>query len=125
MSLIIKEINNHIAWLTINRPETMNAMNEEVIKELESAIHSSVSNDSVGVIIISGSGDKAFIAGADIKKMQKMKLIERDFRNSGSNIFHVSSSFFCVFGLKNKLKHFIVCEIKSIYSTKHFEHFYY
>ena len=72
MSLIIKEINNHIAWLTINRPEAMNAMNEEVIKELESALHSCISDDSVGVIIISGSGKKAFIAGADIKKMQKM-----------------------------------------------------
>ena len=72
MSLIIKEINNHIAWLTINRPEAMNAMNEEVINELESALHSCISDDSVGVIIISGSGEKAFIAGADIKKMQKM-----------------------------------------------------
>ncbi len=72
MSLIIKEINNHIAWLTINRPEAMNAMNEEVIKELDSALHSSISDDSVGVINISGSGEKAFIAGADIKKMQKM-----------------------------------------------------
>ena len=40
MSLIIKEINNHIAWLTINRPEAMNAMNEEVIKELDSALYS-------------------------------------------------------------------------------------
>ena len=72
MSLIIKEINNHIAWLTINRPEAMNAMNQKVINELESNIHSCVSDDSVGVIIISGSGEKAFIAGADIKKMQKM-----------------------------------------------------
>ena len=72
MSLIIKEINNHIAWLTINRPEAMNAMNEEVIKELDSALYSCISDDSVGVIIISGSGEKAFIAGADIKKMQKM-----------------------------------------------------
>ncbi len=72
MSLIIKEINNHIAWLTINRPEAMNAMNEEVIKELDSALHSCISDDSVGVINISGSGKKAFIAGADIKKMQKM-----------------------------------------------------
>ena len=72
MSLIIKEINNNIAWLTINRPEAMNAMNQKVINELESNIHSCVSDDSVGVIIISGSGEKAFIAGADIKKMQKM-----------------------------------------------------
>ena len=72
MSLIIKEINNNIAWLTINRPEAMNAMNQKVINELESNIHSCISDDSVGVIIISGSGEKAFIAGADIKKMQKM-----------------------------------------------------
>ncbi|MEC7822051.1 MAG: enoyl-CoA hydratase/isomerase family protein, partial [Candidatus Neomarinimicrobiota bacterium] len=72
MSLIIKEIDNHIAWLTVNRPNALNAMNEDAINELESAVKSSINDDSVGVIIITGSGEKAFIAGADIKKMQKM-----------------------------------------------------
>ena len=72
MSLIIKEIDSHIAWLTVNRPDALNAMNEDVINELESAVKSSINDDSVGVIIITGSGEKAFIAGADIKKMQKM-----------------------------------------------------
>ena len=87
MSLIIKEINNNIAWLTINRPEAMNAMNQKVINELESNIHSCVSDDSVGVIIISGSGEKAFIAGADIKKMQKMSSEEAlVFAKSGQQL---------------------------------------
>ena len=52
MSLIIKEIDSHIAWLTVNRPDALNAMNEDVINELESAVKSSINDDSVGVIII-------------------------------------------------------------------------
>ena len=54
MSLIIKEIDSHIAWLTVNRPDALNAMNEDVINELESAVKSSINDDSVGVIIITG-----------------------------------------------------------------------
>ena len=72
MSFIIKDTKNNIARLTIDRPEAMNAMNEVVLNELESAIRSCIDDKSVGVMIISGSGDKAFVAGADIKKMQKI-----------------------------------------------------
>ena len=72
MSYVLKEINEHVAFLTINRPDALNAMNPDVINELEFNLQSCIDNDSVGVIILTGSGDKAFIAGADIKKMQTM-----------------------------------------------------
>ena len=72
MSYVLKEINEHVAFLTINRPDALNAMNLDVINELEFNLQSCIDNDSVGVIILTGSGDKAFIAGADIKKMQTM-----------------------------------------------------
>ena len=73
MPLILKEINKQIAWVTINRPEVLNAMNESVLTELVSTIQSCIDNTSVGVIILTGEGDKAFVAGADIKNMQSME----------------------------------------------------
>ena len=76
MSYVLKEINEHIAFLTINRPDALNAMNPDVIDELKFELQSCIDNDSVGVIILTGSGEKAFIAGADIKKMQTMDIQE-------------------------------------------------
>ena len=72
MSLILKEISNHIAILTINRPEVLNAMNDEVVADLDTAVQSCIEDEQVGVIILTGAGEKAFVAGADIKKMQSM-----------------------------------------------------
>ena len=72
MSFILKEISNHIAKLTINRPEVLNAMNSDVVAHLDAAVQSCIDNDQVGVIILTGAGEKAFVAGADIKKMQSM-----------------------------------------------------
>ena len=72
MSHILTEINDQIAWVTIDRPEALNAMNPTVISELEEAIMTCINNSSVGVIILTGSGDKSFVAGADIKNMQLM-----------------------------------------------------
>ena len=72
MSLVLKEISNHIATLTINRPEVLNAMNDEVVAHLDTVVQSCIDDDQVGVIILTGAGEKAFVAGADIKKMQSM-----------------------------------------------------
>jgi len=73
LPLILKEINKQIAWVTVNRPEVLNAMNESVLTELVSSIQSCIDDTSVGVIILTGAGDKAFVAGADIKNMQSME----------------------------------------------------
>ena len=72
MSLVLKEISNQIAILTINRPEVLNAMNDEVVADLDTAVQSCIEDEQVGVIILTGAGEKAFVAGADIKKMQLM-----------------------------------------------------
>ena len=70
MSFILTDISNHIAILTINRPEALNAMNALVVADLVSAVKSCIDDENVGVIILTGAGDKAFVAGADIKQMQ-------------------------------------------------------
>jgi enoyl-CoA hydratase len=60
------------ALVTINRPEVMNALNIEVRKELLSALDLAEKDESVRVIVLTGAGDKAFSAGADIKMFQTM-----------------------------------------------------
>ena len=76
MSLIKINNKNGISEITIDRPEALNAMNPEVVAEFTKVIQVALSDKKTGVIIISGAGDKAFIAGADIKAMQKMNADE-------------------------------------------------
>jgi len=63
---------NQIGIITVNRPESLNAMNKDIITEFISSIDGLLSDKDIRVLIITGSGEKAFIAGADIKLMQKM-----------------------------------------------------
>ena len=72
MEFIKIDVENYIATITINRPEALNAMNKVVVAELKKAMEDCVENDDVNVIVITGAGEKAFVAGADIKAMQKM-----------------------------------------------------
>lgn len=65
---ILLEISNKISYITINRTNQLNALNLETIKELNAAIFDSEENEEVRCIIISGSGIKSFVAGADIKE---------------------------------------------------------
>lgn len=65
---ILEEIENDILTITINRPKKLNALNRETIQELHNAFKAARQNDEVKVIIITGSGEKAFVAGADISE---------------------------------------------------------
>ena len=65
---ILSEQKGQIEYITINRPKQMNALNKETIEELHNAFKAADENSDVGVIILTGSGDKAFVAGADIKE---------------------------------------------------------
>ena len=59
---------NKISVITINRPDKLNALNKTVIDELSAAIDEVINNDEVRSAIITGSGSKAFVAGADISE---------------------------------------------------------
>ena len=65
---LLSSINNRVNIISINRPVKLNALNIETFKELDKAINLAVSNSEIRVIIITGFGKKAFIAGADIKE---------------------------------------------------------
>ncbi|RRQ49884.1 enoyl-CoA hydratase [Maribacter algicola] len=65
---ILVEILDAVATITINRPKKLNALNRETIQELHEAISELEDDTEVKVLIITGSGDKAFVAGADISE---------------------------------------------------------
>lgn len=65
---IICEEKGQQLWITINRPAQLNALNKETIQELNIALSEANKNSAIGVVILTGSGEKAFVAGADIKE---------------------------------------------------------
>ena len=72
MSLTTLELINNVCILTINRPDQYNALNEDVLKELDKIIQCIENEKNCLAVILTGAGEKAFIAGADIKAMSKM-----------------------------------------------------
>ena len=72
MSFILIEKSDRLAWLTLNRPEKLNALNNEVLQQLEGAITDLEQDPQVGAVIITGAGEKAFVAGADIAELKSL-----------------------------------------------------
>ena len=65
---VLYEVKNRIGWITLNRPESMNAMNQEMSGEIVSACRRAEQDESVGVVVFTGAGDKAFSSGMDLKE---------------------------------------------------------
>ncbi len=85
---LILEKEDGIGILSINRPEALNALNPNIMKELKQAIDHISTDDEIGVLIITGAGDKAFVAGADIKFMQNLNPMEgREWGILGQRVF--------------------------------------
>ncbi|MDX1380320.1 MAG: enoyl-CoA hydratase/isomerase family protein, partial [Xanthomonadales bacterium] len=61
-----------ILRITLNRPDKLNALNRATLVELSDAFHDAALNDDVRVVVLTGAGDKAFAAGADIAELQKL-----------------------------------------------------
>jgi enoyl-CoA hydratase len=75
-ALILTEIRNQIAFLTINRPQQLNALNKDTIEALHNALAAADADQGVGAIILTGSGEKAFVAGADIKEFADFNIAQ-------------------------------------------------
>lgn len=73
---VLVEKKGSIGILTINRPDKLNALNTHVVQEISSAFSTLESDSDVRVIIITGAGEKAFIAGADISEMQNINPLQ-------------------------------------------------
>ncbi len=72
---IIVETSNHVTLIRLNRPEALNALNMELLRELGTALGEAQKNDKVRCIVLTGS-EKAFAAGADIKMMAEKSFVE-------------------------------------------------
>jgi len=73
---IIVEIIDNLATVTINRPKKLNALNKVTIEELHTAFTALENNNAVKVILLTGSGEKAFVAGADISEFANFSVDE-------------------------------------------------
>lgn len=73
---IIVESAGAVGWLTVNRPAQLNALNAAVLREMQAGVEQLANTDGVRAIVLTGSGAKAFIAGADIKAMAAMDAVQ-------------------------------------------------
>ncbi len=84
---IIFEIQENIAIIRFNRPKALNALNQALIQEFNTAITSIEQNTDVRVVILTGSGEKAFVAGADISELAQMTPLQaKKFAIEGQKI---------------------------------------
>jgi len=77
---LIVDIKDHVALITLNRPEALNALNAKLMGELAKALEEADRSDKVRCIVLTGS-DKAFAAGADISEMAEKSYVEMSTRN--------------------------------------------
>ncbi|HKP19140.1 MAG TPA: enoyl-CoA hydratase-related protein [Gaiellaceae bacterium] len=74
--LVKVEVEHPLALVTIDRPETLNAIDETTLRKLGGAIDAIETDDEIRVVIVTGAGEKAFVAGGDIAAMQRMSVRE-------------------------------------------------
>ncbi|HJW97943.1 MAG TPA: enoyl-CoA hydratase/isomerase family protein, partial [Candidatus Bathyarchaeia archaeon] len=73
---VIYEKSNGVATITLNRPEALNAFSKEVVEEILQAIEDVKVDETIRVVVLTGAGEKAFSAGADIKAMSGMTALK-------------------------------------------------
>jgi len=85
---LLTEIENGIFIITINRPDKLNALNSTVMKELDEVMDQVYADDNIRSVIITGAGQKAFVAGADISEFLRLKPAEgMEMARRGQGIF--------------------------------------
>jgi enoyl-CoA hydratase len=91
---ILLSVDNGIAVLTLNRTDKLNALNTETLKEIYSAFIDISNNNNVFTVIVTGSGEKAFAAGADIKEINNLDVLAgKSFAEFGQHVFSYIEQF--------------------------------
>ena len=73
---IIFQVEDGISTITFNRPETLNALNSELLKEFSQALDEIAANEDIRVLILTGAGEKSFVAGADIAELATFNALQ-------------------------------------------------
>jgi len=91
---LLYELKDRIARVTVNRPEKLNALNAKARAELAEVFASMRDDEQVGGVILTGAGEKAFIAGADINELAQMGPVEaRDFAVRAQALLHAIETY--------------------------------
>ncbi|MFC2102894.1 enoyl-CoA hydratase-related protein [Bacteroidota bacterium] len=91
---LLLDIKDNIATVTLNRPDKLNALNNQTLKDLDSVFEEIKITDEVSVVIVTGSGEKAFVAGADISELNKLDTITaKKFSEYGQAVFNKIEKF--------------------------------
>ncbi len=86
---LLTEKRTAVLWVTVNRPDKLNALNRKTMAELEQAVAEAAEDDTVHALVITGSGDKAFVAGADISELKTLGAVEaKEFALRGQAVFN-------------------------------------
>ena len=87
---ILYEKKDAIGYLTFNRPKVLNALNRKTIEELHQALLDARDDSTVRVLILTGAGEKAFVAGADINELAVQTPVNgKEFSLYGQSVFHL------------------------------------
>jgi enoyl-CoA hydratase len=87
---ILLEKKNSTAYVTVNRPKVLNALNGATIEELRAAFHELKHDASIRVVILTGAGEKAFVAGADIGELAKQDPVSgKEMALRGQNVLNL------------------------------------
>lgn len=87
---ILLDIKEPVAIVTVNRPDKLNVLNKLTIEELKTVFTELSSNEKILAIILTGAGEKAFVAGADISELNKLNVINgKEFSEKGQFVFNL------------------------------------
>src|SRR5271168_3085298 len=87
---LLYEKKDGIAYITFNRPKVLNALNRKTIEELHQVLVDARDDESVRVLILTGAGEKAFVAGADINELaQQTPVNGKEFSLYGQSVLHL------------------------------------
>ena len=93
MEFVTYEQEGYVGIVTINRPKALNALNSAVLEELE-ATFKAVDLEATRCLILTGAGDKSFVAGADIGEMSTLTKAEGEaFGKKGNDVFRMIETF--------------------------------
>ena len=88
MTNVLLEKKGHIAVATINRPKALNALNSEVLEDLNELVDLVNADEDIYALVLTGAGEKAFVAGADIGEMSTLTKAESEaFGKKGNDVF--------------------------------------
>ncbi len=93
MEFITYEQDGWVGVVTINRPKALNALNSQVLEELDAAFQA-IDLDATRAVILTGAGEKSFVAGADIGEMSALTKAEGEaFGKKGNDVFRMIETF--------------------------------